>query len=105
MSRTTKDTKSGHAQTTVAPIIAASANAAEPTRPEFIRPPKGGLEPFTGLSRAKLYELITPNATNEFKPPVKSVCLRKPGAVKGARLIHLQSLLDYLHRNAEGGEN
>ena len=73
--------------------------------PGIIRPPKGGLEPFTGLSRAKLYELITPNATNEFKPPVKSVCLRKPGAVKGARLIHLQSLLDYLHRNAEGGEN
>lgn len=73
-------------------------------RPEFIRTPKGGLEPFTGLSRAKLYELITPNKANGFKAPVKSVCLRKAGAIKGTRLIHLQSLLDYLHSNAGGGE-
>jgi hypothetical protein len=38
---------------------------------------------------------------------IKTVCLRKPGAAKGARLVHLQSLLDYLHSQAEtlGGEN
>ena len=103
MSYKSKD-KSGHAQTTVAPISEASANVSQATRPEFIRCPKGGLEPITGLSRAKLYELITPNVANGFKPPVKSVCLRKPGAVKGARLIHLQSLLDYLHSHTEGGQ-
>ncbi len=50
-----------------------------------------------------MYELILPCESNGFKAPVKSVCLRKPGAVKGARLIHLQSLLGYLEERMEGG--
>jgi len=70
---------------------------------EFIRLPKKGLEPITGLSRAKLCELILPSKANGFRPPVKSVCLRRPGANKGARLIKLQSLLDYLNSRLEGG--
>ena len=32
---------------------------------------------------------------------VKTVCLRRPGAAKGARLVHLDSLLNYLHAHAE----
>jgi hypothetical protein len=37
---------------------------------------------------------------------IKTVCLRRPGAAKGARLVHLASLLDYLHANVETlGEN
>ncbi len=72
-------------------------------KPEFIRLPKGGLCPWTGLSRAKMNELILPCSYNEFNPPVKSVCLRKPGASKGARLVHLKSLLDYLTAKMEGG--
>jgi len=65
-------------------------------RPEFIRLPKLGLCPITGLSRSKIYDLISPNEGNGFKPPVKSVSLRKPGQTKGTRLIVLQSLLAYL---------
>ena len=103
MSQTSNDTGS-NSQTTVAPIREASANASQTQRPEFIRTPKIGLCPYTGLSRAKMYELITVNANTGEKPPVKSVCLRKPGAIKGTRLIHLQSLLDYLHAHAEGGQ-
>lgn len=80
-----------------------AGNPASGHRPEFIRLPKGGLCPWTGLSRAKMYELILPCESNGFKAPVKSVCLRKPGAVKGARLIHLQSLLGYLEERMEGG--
>ena len=56
------------------------------------------------MSRAKLNELILPSPANGHKPPVQSVCLRKPGAIKGARLIHLQSLLNYLRANMVGGE-
>lgn len=93
----------GDAPLTVAPIREASASASQASRPEFIRTPKSGLCPYTGLSRAKMYELITPSIGNGHKPPVRSVCLRKPGAIKGTRLIHLQSLLDYLHANATGG--
>ena len=32
---------------------------------------------------------------------VKSVCLRKKGAAKGTRLVHLRSLLDYLHAHTD----
>ena len=70
-------------------------------RPEFIRVPKLGLCPITGLSRSKIYDLITPNEGNGFKPPVKSVSLRKPGQTKGTRLIVLQSLLAYLRGELE----
>jgi hypothetical protein len=73
-----------------APVVIPAKPAVAPVRPEFIRPPRGGLCPWSGLSRAKIYELI-------HSGKIKSVCLRKPGATRGARLIHLESLLRYLH--------
>lgn len=72
-----------------------------PFTPEFIRIPVGQKCPFTGLSRAKLYQLISPSAGNGFRPVVKSISLRTPGAAKGVRLIHYPSLLAYLHSFAE----
>ena len=78
-------------------VVAATPNC----RPEFIRLPKLGLCPITGLSRSKIYDLISPNEGNGFKPSVKSVSLRKQGQTKGTRLIVLQSLLDYLRREVE----
>ena len=69
--------------------------------PEFIRVPTVGACPYTGLCRSKLYELVSPNEDNGFKPPVKSVSLRKPGQIKGTRLIVRQSLLDYLYREVD----
>ena len=87
------------------PPIATVASVATPILPEWIRLPKPGhLCPWTGLSRSKLNELILPCAANGGKPPVRSVCLRKPGALKGTRLIHLRSLLEYLQKHMEGGE-
>ena len=47
--------------------------------------------PYSSLSRSTLNTLILgPNA------PVRSVSLRKQYAIRGVRLIHLQSLLAYL---------
>ena len=43
------------------------------------------------MKRGLAYELIK-------KGLIKSVCLRKPGAKTGIRLIHVQSLRDYLNR-------
>jgi len=83
----------------------AAANAMIPRSPEFIRLPKSGLCPWTGLSRSKLNELILPSEANGFKPPVASVCLRKRGAMRGTRLIVLDSLLHYLTSRIEGGVN
>ena len=78
---------------------------ATPARPEFIRLPQHGPCPWTGLTRAKLNELILPGQRNNFKPPVRSVSLAPPGKTKGVRLIYLASLLDYLHRHSQGGES
>jgi site-specific DNA recombinase len=65
--------------------------------PVYIRLPKPGEKcPITGLSRAKLNELILPNERNHYDPPVASKSLRKAGAQKGVRLVLLESLMQYL---------
>ncbi len=64
-------------------------------RPEFIRlPPRQGLCPWTNLSRTKMCELLETGK-------IKNVRLRREGAIKGARLISLSSLLEYLHSQAQ----
>ena len=64
---------------------------------QYIRLPKPGEKcAITGLSRAKLNELILPNERNHFSPPVASRSVRKPGSTRGVRLVLLESLLTYL---------
>ena len=48
-----------------------------------------------------MYGLLIPTKENGHNPPVKSVSLRKPGQVKGTRLVVYQSLIDYLHGQVE----
>lgn len=60
--------------------------------PEWIRPPRKTCY-HTGLSRSWIYKLITSGR-------VHSKCLRKNAAIHGSRLIHLQSLLDYIEAEA-----
>lgn len=82
-------------QMTTSPHIVAPAATA--TKPEWIRlPAPGGRCPFTGLSRSTLNELTIAGPANEGTPPVKSVVLRKRGAVRGIRLISYDSLMAYL---------
>ena len=70
--------------------------------PEFIRLPKTGtLCPYTGLTRSKLNELVLACPANEYKPQVKSVCLRQKGAIKGIRLVVFESLLNYLRQQVQ----
>ncbi len=85
-------------QSITGPVTMPPASGILQRDPEFIRLPKTGtLCPYTGNSRSKLNELILPCPANDFKPPVKSVCLRQKGAIKGVRLIVWKSLMDYLH--------
>jgi len=74
-------------------------------RPEFLRLPKSpALCPYSGLSRSKLNELILPCAANDFRPPVKSISLRKRGQAKAVRLVVYDSLMTYLRSFlTEGG--
>jgi hypothetical protein len=50
----------------------------------------------TGLSRSSLYYLIT-----QSKGQIKSVVIKRPGALRGIRLVHLATLQSYLSRLAE----
>ncbi len=68
-------------------------------RPEYLRLPRPGARcALTGLSRSTLAELVVPCDANGFKPPVKSLVVKKRGAVRGIRLINFDSLLDHLHK-------
>ena len=59
--------------------------------PVWIRSPKSGPEHYAGFSRAKLYELAGDGK-------IRSVSIRAPGQVKGVRLFHLGSILDFVAR-------
>jgi hypothetical protein len=74
-----------------------TAASAETTKPEWLRLPAPGARcRFTGLSRSTLNELTIPGPANDGSPPVKSVVLRKRGALRGIRLISYDSLMSYL---------
>ena len=79
-------------------------------RPEYIRLPKPHDRcRLTNLSRSTMAELVVPCPANGYKPPVKSLVLKKRGATRGIRLINYDSLLDHLRklesRNPENGEH
>jgi hypothetical protein len=57
--------------------------------PVWIRSPKDGPEHYSGFSRSKLYELAGDGK-------IRSVSIRQPGQVKGVRLFHLASVLDFI---------
>ncbi len=63
---------------------------------EWIRLPKKGRCPYSGLTRSALNNLILPCPINGFKAPVRSVSLRKRNQVRGTRLIHYGSLMGYI---------
>jgi hypothetical protein len=64
--------------------------------PVWIRPPKQGVEFYSGFSRAKLYELAG-------KGSIRSVSIREINAVKGTRLFNLSSILDFIVRCEQQG--
>ncbi len=61
---------------------------------KWIRIPREGRCPETGLSRAHYYALIK-------EGKVKSACIKKPGKLTGVRLVWLPSVLDYIERHVE----
>ncbi len=74
-----------------------STSAPAVSKPEWLRLPAPGARcRFTGLSRSTLNELTIPGPANDGNPPVKSVVLRKRGAMRGIRLISYDSLMGYL---------
>lgn len=62
--------------------------------PVWVRGPKRGLELYSGCSRAKLYQWAAEGR-------IRSVSIREPGRIRGCRLFHLQSILDFIEQHSE----
>ena len=90
---TTKRTRTADAKKTAAPIAPGECGAIVP---EFGRIPD--VTRLYGLRRGFIYGLIHDGK-------IKSVCLRKPGAKTGCRLIHLQSVRDFLTAHLDGSNH
>lgn len=65
-----------------------------PVYPEWLRVSEAC--GYSRLSKATLYDLINTGA-------IRSYSTRKPGQIKGTRLISFASLRDHLESNATGG--
>lgn len=86
------------------PTKPTETTAPESGDPLYVRLPKPGhLCSRTGLSRAKLNELIIPSEKNNWHPPVESKSMRKREGGRGTRLIVWASLRDYLENLGESG--
>ena len=78
-------------------ITTAWSRALPGVDPEFIRLPKPGTTcPRTGLSRAKMNEMVLPSEENHHSPPVKSISLRNANQLHAVRLVVYSSLINYL---------
>ena len=62
--------------------------------PQWIGVPAKGHCPYFGLSRPHYYQLIDAGV-------IRSACLRKPGAVRGRRLVFAPSVEAYLNKCAD----
>jgi hypothetical protein len=73
-----------------------------PVQAEFIRMPKAReRDPLFGLSRSYLNNLVLPCRENRYRPPVRSIVLRRPGAKTGVRLVDVVSLRQHLLAHVE----
>lgn len=97
-SKTSTTPASESCRNSLSPTLADRLAEREGKLPVWIRCPKSGPEHYSGFSRAKLYELATAGA-------IRSVSIRKPGQVRGTRLFHLGSILQFVeHCETEGVE-
>lgn len=70
--------------------------------PHSFRLPKlGTTDPHFGGSRTFWNRQILPCVENDFKPPVRSVTRRYPGAKRGVRFILYQSALEFFRKMEE----
>jgi hypothetical protein len=96
-----KPNESTSAPLEVPPQFVAAAIA---ITPETIRLPKvGGHDPYFGMTRSALNELILPTPQNGFKPSVRSFVLRRKGSRTGIRLIDYQDLRRHILAHEETG--
>jgi hypothetical protein len=98
-SKTINDTGGSAAQTPRPLAAKAGELLQERVRgmPVWIRAPKSGEEFYSGFSRAKLYQLAG-------EGHIRTASIREPGKVRGTRLFHLQSILEFIAKCELQGE-
>src|SRR5690348_6803105 len=75
------------------------------TDAEYMRLPQPGqTDPIFALKRSYLNLLVLPCRENSYRPPVKSILLRRKGTRKGVRLIEIASLRAYIRQQMEEDE-
>ena len=85
---------------------AITATATNIEHPEWLRLPQPGQRcRFTGLSRSTLNELCIDSPVNGYSAPVKSIVLKKRGAMRGIRLISYDSLMAHLESLVDKNED
>ena len=68
----------------------------QPQEAQYLRLPRSrSKDPIFGLSRSTWNNLILPTVANRQQPPVKSVSLRRNGALRGTRLIVVESAIAF----------
>ena len=73
-----------------------------PSQAEFVRMPKAKeRDPLFGLSRSYINNLVLACRENGYRPPVRSIVLRRPGAKTGVRLVDVVSLRQFLLQHVE----
>jgi len=81
---------------TATTTLAAQQFADTAAAPECIRLPIGGhRELKLSLCRSTWNGLVLPCRANNFRPPVKSISVRRPGAIRGIRMISIPSARAY----------
>lgn len=66
---------------------------------QYIRLPRSGSkDPIFGLSRSTWNNLILPTVANRHQPPIRSVSLRRNGALRGTRLIVVESAIAFFNK-------
>lgn len=86
-------------ESTAGQVVAESSSV---TMPAYLRLPRAGTRcPVTGLTRTALNELILPTTANGYRPPVRSYSLRRPGQIRGIRLISLPDLVRHIEETGK----
>ena len=87
------DTAPSQVETIVAKFLngPAAASQIESSVAEFLRVPAAAQ--FSGLSRSHIYELVKSGE-------IRSSCIRRRGALRGVRLIHRDSLTNFILSNS-----
>jgi len=79
-----------------------SKTAEAVTKPEYFRLPKPGtVDPHFGCSRSFWNGLILPTKQNGGKPPVRSIAVKKPDALRGIRMINFESARRFFEKVAQ----